>query len=50
MQRRLLGINIELRQEGLSEVGVGIGLHTGEVTVGTSAPNAVRNTPQSAIR
>lgn len=34
MQRRLLGINIELRQEGLSEVGVGIGLHTGEVTVG----------------
>jgi adenylate cyclase len=34
MQRRLLGINTELRQEGLSEVGVGIGLHTGEVTVG----------------
>jgi adenylate cyclase len=34
MQRRLLGINMELRQEGLSEVGVGIGLHTGEVTVG----------------
>jgi adenylate cyclase len=34
MQRRLLGINLELRQEGLSEVGVGIGLHTGEVTVG----------------
>jgi adenylate cyclase len=34
MQRRLLGINAELRQEGLSEVGVGIGLHTGEVTVG----------------
>ena len=34
MQRRLLGINQELRQEGLSEVGVGIGLHTGEVTVG----------------
>jgi len=34
MQRRLLGINIELREEGLAEVGVGIGLHTGEVTVG----------------
>lgn len=34
MQRRLLGINSELRQEGLSEVGVGIGLHTGEVIVG----------------
>jgi adenylate cyclase len=34
MQRRLLGINAELREEGLSEVGVGIGLHTGEVTVG----------------
>jgi adenylate cyclase len=34
MQRRLLGINIELRDEGLAEVGVGIGLHTGEVTVG----------------
>ena len=34
MQRRLLGINVELRQEGLSEVGVGIGLHTGEVIVG----------------
>jgi adenylate cyclase len=34
MQRRLLGINMELRQEGLSEVGVGIGLHTGDVIVG----------------
>jgi adenylate cyclase len=34
MQRRLLGINIELGQEGFPEVGVGIGLHTGEVTVG----------------
>lgn len=34
MQRRLLGINTELRDEGLAEVGVGIGLHTGEVTVG----------------
>src|SRR6266542_530121 len=34
MQRRLLSINTELREEGLSEIGVGIGLHTGEVTVG----------------
>ena len=34
MQRRLLGINMELKQEGLLEIGVGIGLHTGEVTVG----------------
>src|SRR5882672_1921931 len=34
MQRRILGINIELREEGLSEIGVGMGLHTGEVTVG----------------
>ena len=34
MQRRLLGINDELRKEGLSEVGVGIGLHTGDVIVG----------------
>ncbi len=34
MQRRLLGINAELRGEGLSEVGVGIGLHTGDVIVG----------------
>ena len=34
MQRRILGINIELRDEGLKEIGVGIGLHTGEVIVG----------------
>jgi adenylate cyclase len=34
MQRRLLGINMELRKDGLSEVGVGIGLHTGDVIVG----------------
>jgi len=33
-QRRILGINMELRQEGLAEIGVGIGLHTGEVIVG----------------
>ncbi len=34
MQRRVLSINMELRTEGLQEIGVGIGLHTGEVTVG----------------
>jgi adenylate cyclase len=34
MQRRVLGINQELRDEGLPEIGVGMGLHTGEVTVG----------------
>jgi adenylate cyclase len=34
MQRRVLGINMELMNEGLPEIGVGIGLHTGEVTVG----------------
>src|SRR5437764_11981516 len=34
MQRRMLSINAELREEGFPEIGVGIGLHTGEVTVG----------------
>jgi len=34
MQRRLLGINVELINEGLPEIGVGMGLHTGEVIVG----------------
>jgi len=34
MQRRVLGINIELQEEGLPEIGVGMGLHTGEVVVG----------------
>ena len=34
MQRRIIGINQELREEGLPEIGVGIGLHTGEATVG----------------
>jgi len=34
MQRRVIGINNELRIEGLPEIGVGIGLHTGEATVG----------------
>jgi len=34
MQRRMLSINDELRAEGFPEVGIGIGLHTGEVIVG----------------
>jgi adenylate cyclase len=34
MQRRLLGINQELRGEGFPEIGVGMGLHTGEAIVG----------------
>lgn len=34
MQRRVLGINVELAKEGLPEIGVGMGLHTGEVVVG----------------
>ena len=34
MQRRLLGINRELREEGFSEIGVGMGLHTGEAIIG----------------
>jgi len=34
MQRRMLGINLELHEEGVPEIGVGMGLHTGEVVVG----------------
>jgi adenylate cyclase len=34
MQRRLIGINGDLREEGLPEVAIGIGLHTGEAVVG----------------
>ncbi|HEY0004980.1 MAG TPA: adenylate/guanylate cyclase domain-containing protein [Pyrinomonadaceae bacterium] len=34
MQRRIITINEELRAEGYNEIGVGIGLHTGEATVG----------------
>lgn len=34
MQRRLIGINRELRDEGFQEIGVGMGLHTGEAIVG----------------
>jgi adenylate cyclase len=34
MQRRILGLNAELQEQGFAEICVGIGLHTGEVTVG----------------
>jgi adenylate cyclase len=34
MQRRMLSINDELRKEGFADIGIGIGLHTGEVIVG----------------
>ncbi len=34
MQRRMISINAELREEGFPEIGIGIGLHTGESTVG----------------
>jgi adenylate cyclase len=34
MQRRLLGINRELRDEGFPEISVGMGLHTGEAIIG----------------
>ena len=34
MQRRMLSINRELHDEGFPEIGVGMGLHTGEVIVG----------------
>jgi adenylate cyclase len=34
MQRRIIGINQELHAEGFPEIAVGIGLHTGEATVG----------------
>jgi adenylate cyclase len=34
MQRRIIEINAKLRTEGFLEIGVGIGLHTGEATVG----------------
>ena len=34
MQRRMLSINDELHKDGFPEIGIGIGLHTGEVTVG----------------
>jgi adenylate cyclase len=34
MQRRLLTLNPELLEQGLSQIALGIGLHTGEATVG----------------
>lgn len=34
MQRQVRVINVQLRGEGLSEINIGIGLHTGEATVG----------------
>jgi adenylate cyclase len=34
MQKRLLILNEELASEGFSKIGVGIGLHTGEATIG----------------
>jgi adenylate cyclase len=34
MQRRIISVNQELKAEGFPEIGVGIGLHTGEVIVG----------------
>jgi adenylate cyclase len=34
MQRRVMGINEDLIEEGLPEVAIGIGLHTGEAVVG----------------
>lgn len=34
MQKRLVTLNEELRTEGFPEVSIGIGLHTGEATVG----------------
>jgi adenylate cyclase len=34
MQRRVMGMNADLREEGLPEVAIGIGLHTGEAVVG----------------
>ncbi len=34
MQRRLVTLNAELESEGFSRISIGIGLHTGEATVG----------------
>jgi adenylate cyclase len=34
MQQRVATLNEELRSEGFGQIGVGIGLHTGEATVG----------------
>jgi adenylate cyclase len=34
MQKRLVNLNVELEAEGFAAINVGIGLHTGEATVG----------------
>jgi len=34
MQKRLVSLNVELEAEGFAPINVGIGLHTGEATVG----------------
>lgn len=34
MQKRLTTLNVELRTEGYGQIAVGIGLHTGEATIG----------------
>lgn len=34
MQQKLMHLNAELKAEGLDQIGVGIGLHTGEAVVG----------------
>jgi adenylate cyclase len=34
MQRSVIKINAALKEEGFNEIGIGIGLHTGEATVG----------------
>ncbi len=34
MQKRLVSLNDELKAEGLNQISIGIGLHTGEATIG----------------
>jgi adenylate cyclase len=34
MQKRLISLNHELQAEGFSQISVGMGLHTGEATIG----------------
>jgi adenylate cyclase len=34
MQKRIISLNAELESEGFNPIGIGIGLHTGEATVG----------------
>ncbi|HEX8398410.1 MAG TPA: adenylate/guanylate cyclase domain-containing protein [Pyrinomonadaceae bacterium] len=34
MQKRLIELNVELKTDGFEQIGVGIGLHTGEAIVG----------------